>query len=241
MQNSREETIIMTMIRSVVIAATTTLLYCMSLSTAVAKDEPKNIGNAVRVLKSFNAVKKGGIPPALLKSALGIVIIPGATKNDFMVSGKNVSGILLVHETDGKWSNPVFVKISGGTLGWQIVGEPMDIVLVFKNRERIDAILKDKLYMDAKVKVVAGPLGKTTQNATNEELKAEILSYIRSRGVFYDVSAASTTLKIDNAANDNFYGKAKINTGDILSGKVEKTSDDVKNLQKILTEFATGK
>lgn len=231
----------MKVLRSVVVAATVTLLFGMSFSTAVAKDEPKNISNAVRVIKEFTTGKKEIIPPALLKSAHGIAIFPGAGKNDFMVRGRSVGGVLLVHETDGKWSNPVFVTLSGGTLGWQMVGEPMDIILVFKNKERIDAIMKDKINMDVKIKVVAGPLGKTMKAATKEDQKAEINSYVRSHGNFADVTVAGSTVQIDPPANDLFYGKQKINAGDILSGKVEKSSDDVKTLKKFLDEYAAGK
>ena len=231
----------MKMLRSVVIAATATLLFSMSFSTALAKDEPKNLGNAVRVIKEFSAIKKERIPPELLKNANGIAIIPGARKNDFMVSGRSVSGVLLVYETDGKWSSPVFISLSGGTLGWQMVGEPMDIVLVFKNTKRIDDITKGKLTMDIKVSVVPGPLGKTMKAATKEEQKAEINSYVRSHNAFANVSVASATIHIDTASNDLFYGKQKIDVGDILSGKAEKSSDDVKKLQKFLAEYAASK
>ena len=231
----------MKMLRSVVVAATTTLLFCMSFSIAMAKDEPKNLGNAVRVIKESTAAKKERIPPELLKNASGIVIIPGASKNNFMVSGRSASGVLLVHETDGKWSDPVFITLSGGTLGWQMVGEPMDIILVFNNTKRIDDITKGKFTMDVKVSVVPGPVGRSMKSATKKELKAEINSYVRSHGKFADVTVAATTVQVDAASNDVFYGKQKINVVDILSGKVEKSSDDVKKLQQFLAEYAAGK
>jgi lipid-binding SYLF domain-containing protein len=240
----------MKMLRSVVIAATTTLLFSMSLSTAMAKDEPKKIGNAVRALKEFTAEKNERIPPELLKNANGIVIVPGASKKNFMVSGGSAGGILLVRETDGKWSSPVFITLSGGTLGWQIIGDPMDIVLIFKNKKRIDEVMKGKFTMDAKVVVVPGPVRHSTKVATKEEKDTEIKwyirnhpkeeknveinSYIRSQGKFAGATVDTTTIQIDAASNDVFYGKQKINAGDILSGKVEKSSDDVKILQKLL-------
>lgn len=227
--------------RSVVFAVTTTLLFCLSLSAAMAKDEPKNLVNAERVIKEFTAAKKERIPPELLKNANGIVVIPGASKNNFMVSGGSAGGVLLVHETDGKWSNPVFITLSGGTLGWQMVGEPMDIILVLKNTERIDDIIKGKFTMDTRVAVVPGPLGRSMKAATKEERNAEINSYIRSHGKFADVSVAATTVQIDAASNDLFYGKQKINVGDVLSGKVGKSSDDVKKLQTFLADYAASK
>ena len=237
-----EENNLMKMIRTAGIAAAAMVMFCMSLSTAMAKDEPKNLGNAVRVIKEFTAAKKERIPPELLKNANGIVIIPGASKNNFMVSGGSAGGVLLVHETDGKWSDPVFITLSGGTLGWQIVGDPMDIILVFKNTKRIDDVLKGSFTMDTRVAVIPGPVGQSKKAATKKELKAEINSYVRSHGKFAaDAVVVATTVQIDAASNDVFYGKQKINLGDILSGKVEKSSDDVKKLQKFLAEYAASK
>jgi len=224
-----------------VIAATATLFFCMSISTALAKERPKDITNAIRVVNEITAIKKDRIPSELLQSAKGIAIFPGASKSDFMVSGKSVSGILLAHDNEGMWSNPVFITLSGGTLGWQMVGEPMDIILVFKSNERVDAIIKDKLYMDIKVKIQPGPLVKNMKTPAKAEPKTEINSYVRARGAFADVSVASSTVQIDNAANDAFYGKQKISAGDIVSGKKENTSEEVKNLKRLLTEYAAGK
>jgi lipid-binding SYLF domain-containing protein len=231
----------MNRIRHFVISATVALFFCISIPAAMAKETPKNIGNAARVLKDITAIKKDRIPPSLLKNAIGVAIFPGASKADFMVSGKSVSGVLMAHDMDGKWSDPVFVTMSGGTLGWQMVGEPMDIILIFKNGERFDAIVKDKLYMDFKVKVMPGPVGKITKDVAEEDKKVEISSYVRCRGAFVDVSVAASTLKIDGAANDAFYGKPKINPRDILAGKLENTPNDVKDLKKLLTEYSAGK
>lgn len=245
------------MLRSVVIAATTTLLFSMSLSTAMAKDESKKIGNAVRAIKEFTAVKNERIPPELLKNANGIVIIPGASKNNFMMSGGSAGGVLLVRDTDGKWSSPVFITLSGGTLGWQIISDPMDIILIFKNKNRIDEVMKGKFTMDARVAVFPGLVRHSTKAAakeekdteiswymrsqTKEQKNAEINSYIRSQGKFAGATVDTSTVQIDAASNDVFYGKQKINAGDILSGKVEKSSDDVKKLQKLLAEYASSK
>jgi len=237
----QEETDIMKMMRPVFIVTVAILLLCMSLSTAMAKDEAKRVGSAVKALKEVSALQKSVIPPALINSASAIVIIPGASKNDFMVTGRSAGGVLLLHDKEGKWSNPVFVTLSGGTLGWQMVGEPMDIIMLFKSKERVDAIMKDKLYMDFKVKVVPGQLGKTMKAAIKEDQKAEISSYVRSHGTFADVSVASSTVQIDNAANDDFYGKPKIGAGDIVSGKAVISSGEVKELHKLLADYTTKK
>lgn len=228
----------MKIMRSVFIATVSALLFCFSLSTAMAKDEAKRLGSAVRALKEISALQKNVIPPAFVKSATAIAIIPGAAKNDFMVGGRSAGGVLLVHDKEGKWSSPLFITLSGGTLGWQMVGEPMDIILLFRNSERVDAIMNDKLNMNAKVKVVPGPLGKGLKSAVKENQKTEINSYVRSHGEFADVAVAGSTVQLDKVANDGFYDKTKTNAADIVSGKVSKSSNDVQELQKLLSEYA---
>ncbi len=257
-------------IRSVVAAVVATVAFCMSLSAAVAKDEaikidtaskvvkddavkisnaPKvvkndavKISNVYKVVREIAAIPKKKIPPVLLTGASAIVIVPGAAKRDFMVSGGSAGGLLLVHDKEGTWSSPVFITISGGTLGWQAVGDPMDIILVFKNKKSVDAILSGKFTMDAKIAIEPGRLGLNMKGATAKELKAEIASYIRSHGIFFEEApVAGATVQIDAAANDAFYAKPKVDAGDIVSGKVLKSTEDVKALQKLLTDYAALK
>ena len=254
--------------RSVVVAVIATVMYCTSLSAAMAKDEAVKIGttskvkteeaktsqapklkdgavtisNAYKAIKEIAAIPKKKIPPVLLNDASAIVIVPGATKHDFMVSGSKSGGVLLVHDKEGNWSGPVFITISDSTLGWQVVADPMDIVLVFKDRKGVDAILKGKFTMDAKTAIEIGRVGLSMKGATAKELKAEISSYVRSHGAFFDdARVAGSTLQIDAATNDAFYAKPKVETGDILSGKVIKSTEDVKALQKLLADYAAIK
>lgn len=254
--------------RTIVVAAVASAVYCTSLSAVMAKDEAVKIGptskvkdekvkispapkvkdgtvtisKATKAVKEIAAIPKKKIPPILVNEASAIVIVPGAAKRDFMVSGAKSGGVMLVHDSEGKWSSPVFITLSGGTLGWQIVADPMDIVLVIKDRKFVDAILKGKFTMDAKTATEIGRLGLTMKGATAKELKAEISSYVRSHGAFFDDSpVAGSTLQIDAAANDAFYAKPKVDAGEIVSGKVLKSSEDVKALQKLLTDYAASK
>ena len=242
--------------RCEVVAVATLFVACLSCSVALAKDEPvkivaesKNVRNDVskivnasRAVKEISAIPKRKIPPVLLKEAGAVIIVPKAPKNAFMVSGGKSGGVLLLRDKDGGWSSPVFVTLSGGTLGWQIVGDPMDIVLLFKNSKQIDAILKGKLALDAKVKIVPGWVAPTMKGASKEELGAEVASYVLSHGAFVEEAVvAGTTLQIDAAANDAFYGKSKIDAADILTGKTAKSSEEATVLQKLLTDYAVAK
>jgi lipid-binding SYLF domain-containing protein len=229
---------------------------CLSLSVAQAKDGPARSGagsgtarndvvkvvNASRVIREITALPKRKIPPVLLKEAAVVVIIPKAYKQAFMVKGGNSGGVLLVRDKAGTWSSPVFVTISGGTLGWQIVGDPMDVVLLFRTSKQVDSILKGKFALDTKISIVPGRVAPTMKGASKEELTAEVTSYVLSHGAFVeDAVVAGTTLQPDAAANDAYYGKAKIYAGDILSGSVATPGEEFTSLQKLLDDYAADR
>lgn len=231
----------MKMIKSVFMAAVVTLVLGMWHPPAMAAGETKKIDDAVNVLKKISANPKKGIPPALLANATGIAIFPALSKTDFMASNRHGSGFMLRHDGDGNWSNPVFLGISGGTIGWQIVAEKMDIILIFRDRKYSDAVMKGKYTLGSKVMVIAGPVGHDLKGATEEELKAAINSYVRSNGEFKQISLTGTSLQIEDAANEAFYGKKEISARDILSGKVGKSSAEVGNLKKLLIDYSNEK
>lgn len=242
--------------RPVVLAAVGLFLSCMSFSAVHAKEEtakgtvePKavqsesaRVAGAAKAIKEITSLPKRKIPPVLIKEAASIIIAPKATKNAFMVKNGSTGGILLTRDKSGAWGSPVFISLSGGTLGWQIVGDPMDIVLLFKSNKHIDALLKGKLTLDAKISIVSGRVSATMKGASKEELAAEITSYVRSHGAFVEEAVvAGTVLQVDTAANDSFYGKLKVNAADILSGTVTKSNEDISSLQSSLTGYSEAK
>lgn len=208
----------------------------------VAKDNAVKISNASKVIKEIAAIPKRKIPPVLLHDASAIVIVPKAAKHDFMSSNGSAAGVLLLRDNAGTWSSPVFITLSGGTLGWQIVGDPMDIVLVLKDKKFADAILKGTLALDNKAAMVPGRLGPSMKGASTRELKALIASYVRSRGAFVEeATVAGATVQLDAAANESFYAMPKVDAGDIVSGKVVKSTQDTTALQKALADYAAAK
>jgi len=231
----------MRMIKTAVAVAVAALIFSISAAPAMAKDETKTVAKSVTAFKAISALPKKGIPPALLKNIQAIAIFPGLGKQDLMVSGRAGSGIVLVREGEGNWSSPLFVSIYGGTIGWQIVGEPMDVLLLFKERKTVEALMKGKLTLTGKNTPVAGPLGATLKGATGEELQAEINSYVFTHGAGADVTVATAAVQVAGAANDAFYGGKKLRAEDIVAGKVVKSSAEVGALQKLLAEFAAKK
>lgn len=221
------------------VAASMALMFSMSLSSALAENEAKKINEATGIVKDIMAIPEKGIPPALLKGAVGIAIIPGVIKLGFIVGGRHGSGVLMVRDKEGKWSNPVFVSITGGSVGWQIGAQSTDVILVFKSRRSVEGIKKGKFTLGVDAAVAAGPVGRKLEAATDVKLKAEIYSYSRSRGLFAGVSLEGAALQIDDDADAAYYGKPGIRAGEIMSGREGISSPEVGNLQKLLAEYAT--
>ncbi|MBY0523687.1 MAG: lipid-binding SYLF domain-containing protein [Gemmataceae bacterium] len=180
--------------------------------------EAATVDSAAEVLADLSAIPAKCIPPALLQDAQGIAIIPDVIKAGFVLGGRHGKGVLLVRQPDGSWSNPIFISLTGGSVGWQIGIQATDLVLVFKTRGGLERIMKGrgKLTLGADIAVAAGPVGRQAEAATDGQLKAEILSYSRSRGLFAGVSVEGAALLIDNEANEQFYWIRDITPGVIL-------------------------
>jgi lipid-binding SYLF domain-containing protein len=169
--------------------------------------ETKTVNAAVEVVH-VAGVLRDGIPRALLWDAPGVAIIPHVVRAGLVVDGEFGRGVLLTRQADGSWSNPIFITLSGGGVGLQAGVEAADVFLVFKTPHSLDRVMKGKgkLVLGGDVAVAAGPVGQDSGAATDARLKAEILSYARSRGLFAGLSLQGGKLGIDHAGNDSFYG-----------------------------------
>lgn len=212
------------------------LMFFSPLHAGAANKGTSKINDSIDVLEQIMAIPEKGIPPALLRNAHGIAIIPGVIKAGFIIGGKHGTGIVVVRE-NGEWSNPAFVSITGGSVGWQIGAESTDVILVFKTRRGVDSLLKSKFTLGADAAVAAGPVGRQAGAGTDVQLKAEIYSYSRSRGLFAGISLEGASLQIDDEADDAFYGQDGIRARDIFSDKKLKAPAVVKRLRKALERY----
>jgi lipid-binding SYLF domain-containing protein len=192
---------------------------------------------ATEVLQEILSIPETGIPPALLHNAYGIAIIPGVLKAAFILGARYGSGILLVHSKESGWSNPSFIKLYGGGIGWQIGAQSTDVILVFKTGKSTSGLSKGTFTLGADASVAAGPLGRSVEAATDAQLKAEIYSYSRNRGLFAGVSLEGASLQIDSLANASFYGKNGIQVYDIFA-ETGMYSPEVQKLRDLLTGFS---
>jgi lipid-binding SYLF domain-containing protein len=161
---------------SLIIIIASAVMFLKSVPLEAASKEVAKVNDAIDVLKEIMAIPEKGIPPALLNNVQGIAIIPGVIKAGFIVGGRYGSGIMVVRDKEGEWSNPSFVTITGGSIGWQIGAQSTDIILVFRSRRSIDNMMKDKFTLGGDASIAAGPVGRQVEAGTDVQLKAEIVS-----------------------------------------------------------------
>lgn len=209
-------------------------------TTALAKNEAKKVRESGQVLTEIMKIPEKGIPPVLLRDAKAVAIIPGVLKGAFVVGGRHGTGVLSVKDDSGNWSDPLFVSITGGSVGWQVGGTSTDLILVFKNLRDVEGLMKGKFTLGADAAVAAGPVGRKVSAATDVMLKSGILSYSRSRGLFAGVSLEGAALLIDDDANAAYYNKPGIKPGEVLAGSGKK-SPETKKLQQLLMQHSQEK
>jgi lipid-binding SYLF domain-containing protein len=203
-------------------------------------DEEDRVYSAIEVIEEMVKIPEEGIPEALLSKAYGIAIIPKVIKAAWVIGGRYGKGVLLVRKTTGEWSQPCFIRIAGGSVGWQIGVQSADIILVFKRRKSVDSITEGKITLGADASIAAGPVGRRAEASTDIELEAEIYSYAKSRGLFAGVSIEGAAIQIDEEANSNFYKRDYVSPQDILYGKRRLMAPPIaEKLRKILTEYTS--
>ena len=185
------------------------LALMVASSGAFAGDrEDVRAGEAVRVVEQIQAIPESAIPDRLLDEAKAIVVVPDTIKAGFVFGGRRGLGLMSVKTADGTWSNPVFVKLAGASFGLQAGVQSADVILVFRSERGLDSIVNGKVTLGADAGVAAGPVGRNAAAATDGQLKAEIWSWSRARGLFAGIALDGAVLSIDNGANSSTYGNA---------------------------------
>lgn len=185
-------------------------------SAMAASSLDRRVDAATEVLEQISRIPEQGIPSTLLNNAYAVAVIPNVIKAGFVVGGSYGKGILVVRRPDGQWSNPSFIKLGAGSLGWQAGAQSSDIILVFKTRKGVTDIENGKLTLGGDANVAAGPVGRHTRAATDWRLKAEIYSYSRNRGLFAGVSLEGAFIGMDHKANYAYYQTGQGGPANIL-------------------------
>src|ERR1700687_5280888 len=189
-------------------------------SVFAANKEQKRLENSGTVLQEVMNVPDN-IPQELLEKAECIIVFPSVLKAAFVVGGSYGRGAMVCRTGEhfkGPWGSPAMYALEGASVGFQLGGQATDLVLLVMNERGASSILDSKVKLGADASVAAGPKGRDASATTDAYLRAEVLSYSRSRGLFAGISLEGSTLRPDNDANQRVYGH-KVSATEIVLGK----------------------
>jgi SH3 domain-containing YSC84-like protein 1 len=195
------------------------VLTCTAALIAAGENEER-LSNAAKAFGEIMSAADNAIPNSVLDKADCVVIIPGMVKGGFIVGGQYGRGAVSCRGA-GKagWGAPAMVSMEGGSVGLQIGASATDVVMLVMNRRGMESLLKSKFTLGGDASVAAGPVGRAATAETDAAMRAEILSYSRSRGVFAGVALKGSSLRQDGDANKELYGR-EIDATDIFADKV---------------------
>jgi lipid-binding SYLF domain-containing protein len=209
------------------------LSLTFSFSPSFAQDKQvEKIEASAKILKDFVGMKES-IPAEMLKVTEGIIIVPKLINAGFVLAGKRGKGIAVVKKADGSWSNPVFITLTGGSVGFQAGIQSVDLVLIFTDAATLENIGKGSFTLGGDISVTAGPVGRSSSANTDGKFEAEIYSYSRSKGLFAGISISGSVLDVDSKFNQAFYGN-NAEASEIFSSSKKIKKPAVTDLKKVL-------
>ena len=211
----------------------TFLAVLLAGPSLVLTADSERLKDASLVLTEMAGMGDKGIPTSLIAKSRCIVIIPSLKKAAFVVGGQYGRGYMSCRK-DGSWSGPAGIRVEGGSVGFQIGGSATDVILLVMNERGVDKLLGNEFKVGADASVAAGPIGREASAQTDITMRAEMLAWSRSRGVFAGVALQGSTLREDSGENKELYGRAVTNreivTGQVAAPKVAE--DFLKALSK---------
>jgi lipid-binding SYLF domain-containing protein len=171
------------------------------------------------VLDEIQGAPDKGIPQQVLGSAECVAVVPGMLKGGFIVGAKHGRGLASCRTPKG-WSSPAFFVVTGGSIGWQIGGQEVDLVLLIMNKNGMKHLLSSEFSLGADASVAAGPVGRQAEGDTDWKMRAEVLTYSRARGLFAGITLNGAVIKQDKDSTREFYGHM-VSFPASLQGEVE--------------------
>lgn len=176
--------------------------------TRAQSEEADRLREATLVLQELKDAPDVAVPRAILDKAVAIAVFPSVKKGGLVVGGHFGRGVISARSPkSGSWSAPAFLTLTGGSFGLQIGGQAIDLVLVVMDQRGLEQLLKNQFKIGGDASVAAGPVGRDAEAATDIQMRARILSYSRTRGLFAGVTLKGSTIRQDRDANERFYGR----------------------------------
>ena len=194
------------------------LFALLVTSVAFSETAAGRVESAATVLNEIMATPDKGIPEEILGSAKCVAVVPSLIKGGFIVGGAHGRGVATCRTASG-WSAPAPLTTTGGSIGLQIGGQAVDVIMVIMNDRGMTALLTSKFKLGADVSVAAGPVGRHAEGSTDWKLRAEVLTYSRARGLFAGLTLNGAVIKQDEDATRELYGRM-VDFKSILTGSV---------------------
>ena len=203
-----------------------------------ADKEENRLQECGEVLKEILNIPDS-IPRDLIDRAECVVVIPAAKKGAFGLGASYGRGAMTCRTGEnfsGAWSAPAMYRLEGINIGFQLGGEEIDYVFLVMNKRGVNSLLKSKVKLGVDLSATAGPKGRTATAATDAFMRAELLSYSRTRGLFAGIALEGSTLRQDNSANEKIYGRKVKARAIVREGKVEMPAAGGKLISTLNTE-----
>jgi lipid-binding SYLF domain-containing protein len=200
----------------------TVCLMLLAVALYAANKEQERLENCGTVMQEIMNLPDN-IPQEVMEKAECIIVFPSVLKAAFIVGANYGRGAMVCrtgHGFKGPWGAPAMYALEGGSIGFQIGGEATDLVLLVMNDRGADSILNSKVKLGGDASIAAGPVGRDASANTDAYMRAEVLSYSRSRGLFAGISLEGTTLRPDNDATADVYGQKLTAREIVLGGKI---------------------
>jgi lipid-binding SYLF domain-containing protein len=214
-------------------------LTCSAFAASSREDLQGRIDAAKVVLDQIMAAQDSSIPMNILQQATCVGVVPGLLKGAFVFGGQYGQGVVTCRTGHG-WSAPVFIRMAGGSFGFQIGGQSTDLVLVAVNDRGFQDLLKNKFKIGGDASAAAGPVGRSGQAATDWKMNAELLSYSRNKGLFAGIDLDGTSVS-QNVEDTNIYLGTSHSFESVLKGNVPVPQGAVPFVRAVAQYFIASK
>ena len=215
------------------------VLTATALAASTKEDLNARLESAKSVMDQIMAAQDNSIPLNILQQATCVAVVPGMLKGAFIFGGQYGQGVVTCRTGHG-WSAPVFIRMAGGSFGFQIGGQSTDLILVAVNDKGLQDLLKNKFKIGADASAAAGPVGRSGQAATDWKMNAELLSYSRNKGLFAGIDLDGTSVSQNREDTELYYG-APQEFENVLKGNVPVPDGAVSFVKTVAQYFVQAK
>ncbi|MSO56543.1 MAG: hypothetical protein EXQ55_06430 [Acidobacteria bacterium] len=213
-------------------------VLAVPIRVAAQSDEAGRIQESATVFTEIMSAPDKAIPNSVLTKAEGVAIFPGTIKGGFVIGAQHGRGVIGARVENARgWSSPAFMTLTGGSIGAQIGAQAVDVVLIIMSKRGIQALVSNEFKIGVDAGVAAGPLGREASAGTDLQMRAEILSYSRARGLFAGINLNGSSIRGDDDANKRFYGKP-LKTADVIFLGMAGVPAPVQDWQATLARYA---